>query len=86
LQTADVPKSAFTSRSKSVQKLLAAARVAAGLTQTALAKKLGRPQSFVSKFEAGERRLDIVEFLEVTRAIGVDPHDIIRRVERREHS
>ena len=63
--------------------LLTAARTKAGLTQTALAKKLGRPQSFVSKFEAGERRLDVVEFLEVTRAIGVDPHRIIREVEGR---
>ena len=37
------------------------ARVEAGLTQTAVAAKLKKPQSFVSKFESGERRLDFVE-------------------------
>lgn len=76
-----MPKSAFTTRSKHLRELLAAARNDAGLTQTALAKKLRRPQSFVSKVEAGERRLDVVEFLEVTRALGVDPHHLIREVE-----
>ena len=49
--------------------LLVEARRDAGLTQVALAKKLGRPQSFVSKFERGERRLDVTEFLDVARAL-----------------
>ncbi len=49
----------------------------------ALAKKLGRPQSFVSKFERGERRLDVIEFLEVAKALGVDPARIIADLERR---
>ena len=40
-----------------------AARKAAGLTQHALARRLGRPQSFVAKYEGGERRLDVVEFV-----------------------
>jgi transcriptional regulator with XRE-family HTH domain len=47
------------------------ARRTAGLTQAALAKKLGRPQSFVSKFERGQRRLDVVVFLEVARASAI---------------
>jgi transcriptional regulator with XRE-family HTH domain len=53
------------------------------LTQVALAKKLGRPQSFVSKFERGERRLDVIEFLDVARALKVDPAQIIANLERR---
>jgi transcriptional regulator with XRE-family HTH domain len=48
----------------------------------ALAKKLGRPQSFVSKFERGERRLDVPEFLDVARALGIDPARIITNIER----
>ena len=52
---------------------LKAARRSAGLTQAEVAKRLGRPQSFVSKYERGERRLDVVEFGHVATAIGFDP-------------
>lgn len=55
----------------------------AGLTQVALAKKLGRPQSFVSKFERGKRRLDVIEFLEVARALSLDPARLITDLDRR---
>ena len=82
LQTADVPKSAFTRRSEHLRQLLVDARANAKLTQVALAKKLNRPQSFVSKFERGERRLDVVEFLEVADALGVDAHRILREIQR----
>jgi transcriptional regulator with XRE-family HTH domain len=76
-----VTKSAFTRRHQRFRRLLVEARQEAALTQTDLAKKLGRPQSFVSKFENGERRLDVVEFLEVARALGTDPHGLIRDLE-----
>ena len=56
---------------------LRAARKAASLTQHKLARKLRRPQSFVSKYENAEQRLDVVEFVEVTRALGVDPRDAL---------
>ena len=52
----------------------------AGLTQVQLAKKLRRPQSFVSKYETGERRLDVVEFLEIAKALSADPADLIREL------
>jgi transcriptional regulator with XRE-family HTH domain len=53
-----------------------------GLTQEQLATRLGRPQSFVSKYERGERRLDVVEFAEVARALGIDPIRFLRKLYR----
>lgn len=58
------------------------ARKDAKLTQESLAKSLQKPQSFVAKYENGERRLDVVEFIIVTRTIGVDPCAILRKVEQ----
>lgn len=60
--------------------MLVRARMEAGLTQVQLAKRLSRPQSFVSKVERGERRLDLVEFLEVARAIGIDPFIFVKEL------
>ncbi len=54
------------------------ARKAAGLTQHALALRLKKPQSFVAKYEGGERRLDVIEFITIARAIGADPVRILR--------
>lgn len=56
------------------------ARHANRVTQAELSLRLGRPQSFVSKYERGERRLDFVEVLEITEALGGDPHDLVRQV------
>lgn len=61
--------------------LLVQARKDAEITQVELGKRLGRRQTFVSKFELGERRLDVAEFIAVSRAIGADPHEIIRIAE-----
>ena len=55
-----------------ITNLLVEARKAAGLTQVELAAQLQRPQSYVSKVERGERRLDVIEFLEVARALQLD--------------
>ncbi len=59
-----------------------AARKRSGLTQDALASQLKRPQSFVAKYEGGERRLDVIEFLTVAKAIGADPVRLLRRLIR----
>jgi len=63
-------------------KFLISARKEAGLTQQELAKRLSKPQSFVAKVEKGERRLDIIEFLDLAVALGVDPSRAIRRLEK----
>jgi transcriptional regulator with XRE-family HTH domain len=49
-----------------------AAREEAGLTQVNIAERLGKPQSFVSKYERGERRLDFTEFIEIAELLKVD--------------
>jgi transcriptional regulator with XRE-family HTH domain len=53
--------------------ILAAARHAAGIPQQKLAEKLGTPQSFVAKYEGGERRIDLIEFIAIARALDADP-------------
>jgi transcriptional regulator with XRE-family HTH domain len=72
--------SVFSEPYKTLLRVLVDAREAAGLRQTDLAHRLGKPQSFVSKIERGERRLDLVEFLIVARAIGADEAIMIRAV------
>lgn len=62
--------------------LLMQRRKAAGLTQADVADRLGRPQSFVAKYEGGERRLDVIELLEVAEAIGFDAADLVREISR----
>ena len=64
------------------RRCMIAARKEAQLTQESLAKSLQKPQSFVAKYENGERRLDVVEFLIVTRVIGVDPCVLLSKVEQ----
>jgi transcriptional regulator with XRE-family HTH domain len=70
-------KSIFTKRHERLCELLIAARADAGLTQQYVADHLGKPQSYVAKVEGGERRLDVVEFLDLCEVIGVDPGKII---------
>ncbi len=54
------------------QDMIREARLNAGLTQAKLAQKLGKPQSYIAKYETGERRLDVIELLDILDAIGGD--------------
>lgn len=58
-------------------------RKAAGLTQVDVAKRLGRPQSFMTSIENGERRLDVVELINLAKAISFDPTSILTELMRR---
>jgi transcriptional regulator with XRE-family HTH domain len=78
-----LPKTIHTERHKKMRELLKDRRKDAGLTQTAVAKRLGKPPSYVAKYELGDRRLDILEFLDVAGAIGFDPQAFIRALVRR---
>lgn len=65
-----------------VRLLLVETRKQAGVTQVELAKRLGRPQSFVAKYENGERRLDVAEYITIARELGADPNDLLMRAEQ----
>lgn len=77
-----MPKTIHTERHRRFRALLVAERKAAGLTQTAVAKRLGKPPSYVAKYEGGDRRLDVLEYLDVAAAIGFDPYEPIRSLWR----
>lgn len=61
-------------------KILRDAREKRGLTQEQLAKKLGRPQSLVAKIEAGERKLDVCQFIDYMRVLECDPVAAMRQI------
>jgi len=65
-----------TEHYKIVGACLAAARRRANVTQQELAARLKKPQSFVSEYERGQRRVDVVELIVISRALGVEPVDL----------
>ena len=73
-------KSLRTADHASLIELLHAARKEAGLTQQQVADELRVPQSFVAKYEGGERRLDILEFIAIARALKIDPLALLGRI------
>ena len=75
-----MPKAIYSEQYRRFQQLLVEARKAANLTQAQVAGRLSKPQSYVAKYEGGERRLDVIEFLEVAGAIGFEPAEFIREL------
>lgn len=75
-------KSLYTKRHKALIRALKEARETAGLTQQAVAEKLGKPQSFVAKYENGERRLDVIEFLEVAETLSMNEVSIFGQIKK----
>lgn len=73
-------KSLHTPSYAAFRQVMADARERQGLTQAELAHRLGKPQSFVSKYESGERRLDIVEFLSACSALELMPETLFQSV------
>lgn len=65
-----------------LQNLLRNTRTNTGLLQQEVADQLKKPQSFVSKYESGERRLDILELREVCRILGISLVDFTKRLEK----
>lgn len=70
-------KTLGTEQHKALIALLIEKREAAGLTQSALAEKLGEYQSFVARLESGQRRVDVVEFIQLSELLAFDPAEAI---------
>nr|WP_312367159.1 helix-turn-helix transcriptional regulator [Ensifer sp.] len=75
-----VAKTLGTPRHKALIALLIEKREAAGLTQTELAAKLGEYQSFVARLESGQRRVDVVELLEIAAILRFNPNEALDRL------
>ena len=69
-----------TEQHKAVGAALAAALRRAQLTQQELARRVGKPQSFVSEYERGQRRIDIIEFILITRILDADPLSVLAEI------
>lgn len=78
---ASMEKSIHTTDHKKLQRLLKQVRLGAGLRQEDLAELLGKPQSFVSKYEKGDRRLDLIELRQICKAVGISLTDFAKRFE-----
>jgi transcriptional regulator with XRE-family HTH domain len=75
-------KSIHTKRQERLRALLKATRKKAGLTQDELAERMGAYKTFVSKYERGERQLDVIEFIAVAEALKLDPKALIDQLMR----
>jgi transcriptional regulator with XRE-family HTH domain len=74
-------KSIYTDQQEKLQELLRQVREESGLRQSDLARLIGEPQPFVSKYERGERRLDILELREICKALGITLETFVRQLE-----
>ncbi|KAA0682270.1 helix-turn-helix transcriptional regulator [Roseomonas genomospecies 6] len=72
--------SIYNERQRRLRELLREARQEKGLKQVQVAEALGLPQSTISKYESGERRLDVIEFIDLCEVLGVDPRHIVGRL------
>ena len=68
--------SIFTKEYDKFRKLLSKYRQECGVTQAKLAEKLNRPQSYISKYESGERRLDVIEFLKIAKILKTEKSQV----------
>jgi len=75
-----MPKTIFTGGNRAVVEVIKAARAEAGLTQAELAARIERDQSHVSLIEGSQRRLDLVEFHQIARALGRDPVELFAAI------
>lgn len=78
-----MPKSVFSGAHEHLVSVLKEARQQSGIKQADLAARLGKDQSFVSLIEGSQRRVDVLEFCAISRALGRDPIELFSEVVRR---
>lgn len=77
-----VKKNIYTEQLNRLISLLRELRVEVGLTQIELAARIKKDQTFVSKYESGQRRLDVLEVREICQALGTTLEEFARRLEK----
>jgi ribosome-binding protein aMBF1 (putative translation factor) len=75
-------KTIHSKRHKRLVELVTAERKNAGIRQVQLAKKLKKSQTWIARLEGGERRLDVVELIDLAEAIGFDAPAIVANVQQ----
>jgi ribosome-binding protein aMBF1 (putative translation factor) len=78
-----MPKTVTSPLQKTLAAMLVEQRKKAGLRQVDLATKMGVYQSWVTHMESGQRRIDVIELIELGRAIGFDAAAMVRKLSRR---
>lgn len=76
-------KPIHSAQARRLRELLVEYRGRAGMTQADLAERIGRAQTFVSKVEKGERRIDVIELIQVLTVMRADPVEFLERLLRR---
>jgi transcriptional regulator with XRE-family HTH domain len=79
VSNAGMDKTIFSREQTALEQLLRQVRMGAGLRQEDLAERLDEPQSFVSKYETGERRLDLIELRHICRELSIPLVEFVRR-------
>jgi transcriptional regulator with XRE-family HTH domain len=75
-------KTIYSDANKTLLEWLSGKRLLLGITQQQLSEKLNKPQSFVSKYENGERRLDLIETIDICNALNSDPHELLNAINK----
>jgi transcriptional regulator with XRE-family HTH domain len=78
-----LPKTIFTGAHKHLVDVLRGARKQADISQVDLAAKIGKDQTYISLIERSQRRVDVLEFVALARAMGADPVELFEEVVRR---
>uniref|UniRef100_A4WQQ2 Putative transcriptional regulator, XRE family n=1 Tax=Cereibacter sphaeroides (strain ATCC 17025 / ATH 2.4.3) TaxID=349102 RepID=A4WQQ2_CERS5 len=75
-----MPRTIHTDGQAALCEAITSTRRSRGMTQAQLAQKLGCQQSLIARIESGQRRIDVLEFIAIFRALGVEPHEALQGI------